>query len=187
MSNDSASNRFFARFPAAAPALYGVLIVGFAAVIWISLADLIAQRSALATSVDLLDRLEARRGNPDAANASPDAVPTGSPFLGGETITVAGAELLQRVAGAITRFGGSVQSSQVDLQGSQAKSDFVTLLVSCEIDEANLQKLLYDIEAGMPYLFVDQLTARAPQATATANGSRMSLLLAVSGRWSGKK
>jgi general secretion pathway protein M len=188
MSTDSPNNRLFARYPAAATALYAALIVGFAAVVWISLADLLAQRSALASSVDLLEQLEAHRGSPDAANAAPGAVPSGSPFLGGETITVAGAELLQRVAGAITRFGGSVQSSQVDLQGTQAKADFVTLIVSCEIDEANLQKLLYDIEAGMPYLFVDQLTAQAPQAAAAvANGARMSVLLAVSGRWSGKK
>jgi len=185
MSTDSPGSRLFARYPAAAMALYAVLIIGFAAVIWLALADLIAQRAALASSVDLLDRLEARHGNADAANPTPGAAPSGSPFLGGETITVAGAELLQRVATAIRRFGGNVQSSQVDLQGSQAKSDFVTLIVSCEIDEANLQKLLYDVEAGMPYLFIDQLTAQAPQAA--ANGARMSVLLAVSGRWSGKK
>jgi len=187
MSTDSPSTRLFARYPAAGAALYGLLILLCAVVVWVSLADLLAQRSALASSVDLLDRIESRRGGPDAAIASPGAIPSGSPFLGGETITVAGAELLQRVAGAITRFGGSVQSSQVDLQGPQAKGDFVTLTVSCEIDQANLQKLLYDIEAGMPYLFVDQITAQAPPAVAGESGARITVLLAVSGRWSGKK
>src|SRR5581483_6544775 len=140
------------------------------------------QRAALAGSTEVLDRLEAHRQNADV-NAPAGAVPAGSPFLIGETVTVAGAALLQRVASAITRFGGSIQSSQVDVQG-QAKGNFVTLVVSCEIEQASLQKLLYDIEAGMPFLFVDQLVVQAPQSAAT--GSRMNLLLAVSGRWSGK-
>jgi general secretion pathway protein M len=91
------------------------------------------------------------------------------------------------VAGAITRFGGSVQSSQVDLQGPQAKGDMVTLIVSCEIDQPNLQNLLYDLEAGMPFLFVDQLVAQAPPSVAGPRGARMGVLLAVSGRWSGNK
>ena len=90
-------------------------------------------------------------------------MPVGSPFLGGETITVGGAALLQRVAGAITRVGGSVQSSQVDLQGPKSKDGYITLLISCEMEQANLQKLLYDLEAGMPFLFVDQLVVQGPQ------------------------
>ena len=187
MSNDSTTVRLFARAPLAAAALYAALVVVLGATIWISLAGLLEQRATLAASAELLDRLEASRRNADAANAPAGSVPAGSPFLGGETITVAGATLLQRVAGAITRFGGSIQSSQVDLQGPQTKGDFVTLVVSCEIDQASLQKLLYDLEAGMPYLFIDQLVAQAPQNEAAAPGSRMGVLLAVSGRWSGKK
>ena len=186
MSTTTTTASFFTRSPLAA-ALYVVLVVALGATIWISLADLLGQRATLAASTDLLNQLEARRQNADAANAPAGSIPAGSPFLGGETITVAGATLLQRVAGAITRFGGSIQSSQVDLQGPQTKGDFVTLVVSCEIDQANLQKLLYDLEAGMPYLFVDQLVAQAPQNEASAPGSRMGVLLAVSGRWSGKK
>ena len=185
MSTGSPIGRFFARWPLAAAALYAVAFVVCGAVIWTAAADILADRATLISSKDLLRRLEAHRDDPGAAPAG--AIPAGSPFLGGETITVAGAELLQRVAAAITRYGGSIQSSQVDLQGPQSKGDFVTLMVSCEIDEANLQKLLYDVEAGMPYLFVDQLTARAPQVTPASLNARMSVLLAVSGRWSGKK
>ena len=115
------------------------------------------------------------------------AVPAGSPFLGGETITVGGAALLQRVAGAITRVGGSVQSSQVDLQGPKSKDGFITLLISCELEQANLQKLLYDLEAGMPFLFVDQLVVQGLQESTVAGNARMRILVAVTGQWKGTK
>ena len=113
--------------------------------------------------------------------------PAGSPFLEGPTVTVAGAALLQRVADAVTKVGGNVLSSQVDVQGVQAKDGFVNVLASCEIDPTALQKLLYDLEAGMPYLFVEQMVAQSPQATSMQEGGRMRLLLGVAGRWQGEK
>ena len=113
--------------------------------------------------------------------------PSGSPFLEGQTVTVAGAALLQRVATAVTKFGGNVLSSQVELEGADAKNGFVSLVASCEIEQPALQQLLYDLEAGMPFLFVDQLVAQAPAPTAATKGQRMRVLLAVSGLWPGDK
>ena len=141
-----------------------MFVIAFLAAIWVSVAGVLQRRAALADSRDILNRLEARQQNSNAANNAAGAVPAGSPFLGGETITVAGAALLQRVAGAITRFGGTVQSSQVDLLGPQSKDGFVTLIISCEMEQPSLQKLLYDLEAGMPFLFIDQLVVQGPQA-----------------------
>jgi general secretion pathway protein M len=48
-----------------------------------------------------------------------------------------------------------------------------------------VQPLLYDLEAGMPFLFIDQLVVQAPQAGTGEEGSRMRVLLAVSGQWQG--
>jgi general secretion pathway protein M len=187
MTTEIALNRYLARYPSVAVAAYAVLVAAFIAAIWFSLADILAQRAVLADSVDILNRLEARQQGPNAANAPAGAVPAGSPFLGGETITVAGAALLQRVASAITQYGGSVQSSQVDLAGPQSKDGFVTLVISCEMEQPNLQKLLYDLEAGMPFLFIDQLVVQGPQASTVAGGARMRILIAVSGQWKGAK
>jgi general secretion pathway protein M len=64
------------------------------------------------------------------------------------------------------------------------------VLASCEVEQAAMQRLLYDLEAGMPYLFIEQFVAQAPQASQTpqAQGSgRMRVLLAVAGRWEGGK
>jgi len=187
MTTDIAFNRYLARFPYVAAAIYFALVVVFLMTAWMALASVFEQRAVLADSVDILNQLEARQQNSNAANGSAGAVPVGSPFLGGETITVAGATLLQRVASAITRVGGTVQSSQVDLQGPQSKDGFVILSISCEMEQSNLQKLLYDLEAGMPFLFVDQLVVQGPENSAIAGGARMRLLIAVSGQWKGTK
>lgn len=100
-------------------------------------------------------------------------------------MTVAGANLLQRVAAAVSDVGGQVQSSQVDVSGAQTKDGFVGLVVSCDLEQPALQKLLYDLEAGMPFLFVDQLDVQVPQTTALgdAGTGRVRVILGVSGQW----
>jgi general secretion pathway protein M len=63
------------------------------------------------------------------------------------------------------------------------------LVVSCEMEQSALQKLLYDLEAGMPFLFVDQLDVQVPQTTATneTRSGRIRVVLGVSGQWQGGK
>jgi general secretion pathway protein M len=131
----------------------------------------------------MLAQLEGRTRLYADVNAASGPTPAGSPFLEGQTVTVAGAALLQRVAAAVTKVGGNVLSSQVDLQGTQA--NYVSLIASCDIEQAALQQLLYDVEAGMPFLFVDQLVAQAPASA--SEGGRMRVLIAVSGLWPGAK
>jgi len=156
---------------------------------WSGGAEIMARRQAVAAATDLLAQLEGRRPGAFAPPAgAAGAVPAGSPFLEGQTLTVAGAALLQRVADAVTKVGGNVLSSQVDVQGVQAKDGYVSVIASCEVEQAAMQPLLYDIEAGMPFLFVEQLVAQAAQSGSQAPaGGRMRLLLAVSGRWQGEK
>jgi general secretion pathway protein M len=55
------------------------------------------------------------------------------------------------------------------------------------MEQPNLQKLLYDLEAGMPFLFIDQLVVQGPQASTIGGGARMRILIAVSGQWKGAK
>ena len=161
-----------------------VIVLLFAA--WTGVAEILERRQALAAASDLLAQLEGRRPSRLAPGASASLVPAGSPFLEGQTLTVAGAALLQRVADAVNKVGGSVLSSQVDVQGVQAKDGYVSVLASCEVDYTALQRLLYDLEAGMPYLFIEQFAAQSSTAAAAESG-RMRLLLAVAGRWQGDK
>jgi general secretion pathway protein M len=180
--------RTLTRSPLIAVVLYAVTIVGLLVMTGTAIANILDHQRALAQTSDLLDQLQGRR--PRGAGASPLAAEhPGTPFLEGPTVTVAGATLLQRVAVAVSSVGGTIQSSQVDILGTQSKDGFVGLLVSCEMEQPALQKLLYDLEIGMPFLFVDQLDVQVPQTTA-ANDSgvgKIRVVLGVSGQWQGNK
>ncbi|MGL9620836.1 type II secretion system protein GspM [Bradyrhizobium sp. U531] len=188
IGSGNAVSRALAASPLIAVVLYVAVTGGLLLMAGLSIADVIAHRQALAQTSDLLDQLRGRKGG--AKNvATASAEHPGRPFLEGPTVTVAGANLLQRVAAAVGNVGGSVQSSQVDVSGAQTKDGFVGLVVSCELDQPALQKVLYDLEAGMPFLFVDQLDVQVPQTTALneAGTGRVRVILGVSGQWQAAK
>jgi general secretion pathway protein M len=187
MTMDYSVDRFLARYPAAATAAYFALVLVLLVVAWYAAADLLDRRQVVADAEALLAQLERGRQTAAAPSTATGDAPQGSPFLEGQTVTVAGAALLQRVAGAVTRVGGNVLSSQVDVKEAQQKAGLVSLVASCELAQADLQKLLYDLEAGMPYLFVDQLTVQAPDTVTRGEGGRLRVVLGVSGQWQGSK
>jgi len=170
----------------AAVAGYVALIAVALALSWTALAAIGEQRASVSAAEAMLAQLEGRSqlARRDDGSAMGDA-PAGSPFLEGQTLNVAGAALLQRIATAVRRVGGNVLSSQVDLDNTRAKDGWIELVVSCEIEQASLQQLLYNVEAGMPFLFIDQLVVQAP--TTSTEGHRMRILMSVAGQWwSGK-
>ena len=188
MNTGHAITRTLTRSPLIAVVLYVVVIGGLITTAGIAVANILDHQRALAQTSDLLDQLQGRRAR--GASTSPLAAEhPGTPFLEGPTVTVAGATLLQRVAAAVSGVGGTIQSSQVDVSGTQAKDGFVGLVVSCEMEQPALQKVLYDLEAGMPFLFVDQLDVQAPQTTALNEGGtgRIRVVLGVSGQWQDSK
>ena len=172
--------------PLIAVVLYLAVVGGLLVTAGLAVANIFDHQRALAQTSDLLDQLQGRKARGGAA--SPAGRP-GTPFLEGPTVTVAGAALLQRVATAVGNVGGTVQSSQVDVLGTQAKDGFVGLVVSCEMEQPALQKVLYDLEVGMPFLFIDQLDVQVPQMTASdeAGAARIRVVLGVSGQWQAVK
>jgi general secretion pathway protein M len=167
---------------ALAVAIYAAVLGAALATTWTALSGIGNRRATVQAAENLLAELEGRSltsRNPLAASS------TDRPFLEGPTVTIAGAALLQRVGAAISHAGGNVLSSQVDLQRADSKDGWVGLTISCDIEQSSLQKLLYDIEAGVPFLFIDQLVVTAP--VAGGDQGRMRVLLTVSGQWwSGK-
>ena len=182
-------DRTLARYPGVASLAYGLVLVVFLLIAWSALADLYGRYLDYAAAGELLDQIEGRKPARARVNPGAESAPTGSPFLEGPTVTVAGASLQQRVTSAVTKVGGNVLSSQVDLDGSKAKQGYVSLVASCEVEQPALQQLLYDLEAGMPFLFVDQLDVQVPQTTATNEGGtgKIRVVLGVTGQWQGTK
>jgi len=173
--------------PPVAALLYAAVLAVLLWMIANAIADVLARRDQYDGATAMLAQIEGRKIPVARRGTNEIAVPVGSAFLEGATVTVAGAALLQRVAGAVTKVGGSVLSTQVELQGSQSKAGFVSVVASCEVDQVGLQQLTYDLEAGLPLLFVDQLVIQAPPAVASTGEGRLRVLLTVSGQWQGVK
>jgi general secretion pathway protein M len=187
MSMFATSGKIRVTSPVVAGTIYVGLVVVLLFTVVTSIADVVGQRGEVASAAAMLEQLEGHRAAAAGGQSGSVTMPSGSAFLQGATVTIAGATLLQRVAAAVTKFGGSVLSTQLDLQGSQSKAGFLSMIASCELDESELQKLLYDLEAGMPFLFVDQVVVQTPVTSPGSGTTRLRLLLAVSGQWPGAK
>jgi general secretion pathway protein M len=185
--NSSATLRKTIASPLPAAAAYAGLVFALLFTMITSIADIFGQREDVASSAAMLEQLEGRKPASTRGQPADVSMPSGSAFLEGATVTIAGAALIQRVAGAVTKFGGSVLSTQVELKGTQSKAGFISILASCDIDQAGLQQLLYDLEAGMPFLFIDQLTVQASSTLSNSGSGKLRILLAVSGQWHGAK
>jgi general secretion pathway protein M len=181
MSINQTIARVVTRYPNLSAFAY-VALVSAAFLIVLGGAAQIAQRyDALSATQEMLARLHARSAPHFARSDGHKAAAEASPFLAGSTVTVASAGLLQRVAGIITAAGGTISSSEVIPRGAQPSDGYVKVTVSCELEQYKLQQLLYDIEAGMPFLFIDQLVAQGP----APENPRMRVVIEVSGVWTG--
>ncbi len=163
--------------------IYAIVLVGLVATAAAMISNLLESFAALDESRTTLARLDRQMQRFATRQDTANPAINGPPFLSGKTITIAGAALQERVEAAVKKAGGNVLSSQIDLEGPRAAEGFVGLTESLEIDQASLQPLLYDLEAGMPYLFVENLAIQAPQAFGEAEGTPMRVLLGVSGQW----
>ena len=144
---------------------------------------LVGDEAEVASLRERAARLESRARIAKEAAPADEAEASGSPFLEGQTMGLAGAALQQRIERAVTRSDGVLLSSQIDLDGPEAKNRFLTLTVSVEFAPPALQSFLYDIEGGTPCLFVDSLEVQATQAAGVASASRMRVAVSVSGQW----
>jgi general secretion pathway protein M len=177
-------NKYITRLPTVAVGVYLALIMGLLLTSLLAIMGILEGFDARDGSSDRLARIQERERGllSRPANTSTEAWPPGSPFLEGQTVTLASATLLQRIAGAITGAGGSLESSEIEPQAS--RNGTLKAIATFEIEQAALQTLLYDIEAGMPFLFVDQLVVQAP---ASGDVAKLRVLVQVSGHWAGTK
>jgi general secretion pathway protein M len=157
-----------------------VVALGLGGAVSVAL-SLSAERADLAALSEQSQALQARekrrpapRGVDVAASASFEAA----------SITLAGAALQSRVAAAVAGAKGRLISSRVDVE-SLAAERRIALTAELTIAEAEMQALLFDLETGRPYLFVDAFEARTSQAAGEGDALRVSLSL--SGLWSAPK
>ncbi|WP_315781150.1 type II secretion system protein GspM [Bradyrhizobium sp. SZCCHNPS1003] len=186
MNWSTSLRRIFVNSPAASAILYAVTIV---ALLWLgagAVVDLVAKRGQLNDTNAQLAQFSGRKRPGGSSAAGSATAPGGSMFVEGRTVTIAGAALVQRLTEAISKVGGSVLSTQVELPAARATTNLISVVASCELEQPALQQLLYDLEAGLPFLFVDQLHVQQPLAAAAGGVGRLTVLVTVSGQWQGK-
>jgi general secretion pathway protein M len=171
------------RRQALAVVVYVGVVIALLVISLFLIADLRDKAAELAAVQMRLAQLSERSQQGSSASIGSNPGVNGSPFLDGQTITVAGAALQQRVQEAVAKADGALMSSQVELDGPDAKNGFVGLTASMEVSQAAVQTILYDIEAGVPYLFVDKVSIQSPEIFGDPESGRTRMTIGVVGQW----
>jgi general secretion pathway protein M len=128
---------------------------------------LAGQRPALAARLAVLEQQAAKLGG----------------YLKGSSDALAAAELQDHARAVIEGAGGSLRSTQI-LPAAPVDSKVpvrrAALRIQFGIDIEGLQKVLYQLETGQPYLFVDQLTVRQQRMRRSSKEPEQEPLLDVS-------
>ena len=169
--------------PSVAALVYAGLLLVLIAATTLPIKSVLDQWDEVAALTGTLRLLDAHSMVP-AHQDGEGVIRKGSAFLEGPTVTVAGAVLLQRLGDAVTRHSGSMSSSQLDVQGPRANDGHISVTANLEVAEVALQSVLYELEAGMPYLFVDELVVEGNSSLATSGG-KLRVTITVSGQWQG--
>jgi general secretion pathway protein M len=162
----------------------GSLVVVVALGLMLSLANRELQNE-YATKAQLLDGLR-RTSAANAAKAGASAVQMVT--LVAPTETTAASELQKQIVERLNAAGGSVQSVQAEPAREAAGTDGLRRLVAKLAFESSvtaLQRLLFELETGTPFMFVDSLAVQPVAASAPGMRAddRLRVTLAVSSYW----
>lgn len=111
-------------------------------------------RRFAAARADLADRLEQLRNDRSSDEG----------YLEGENETLVAAQLQNRVRSVIQESGAKLASTQVLPGADEEGFRRIAVRVSMACTMADLQKILYELEAGRPYLFLDNVDVSGEQA-----------------------
>jgi general secretion pathway protein M len=127
---------------------------------------------ALADANDLVKRLTAaqRRVGDKAGDRAPMAEAPPEAFLSAQTPGLATAQLEAYLSDLAETFHASLTSSSAQQADSSDTPDIVRVQAHIDVDYESLQPLLYKLEAGAPYIFVDSLALRPANAASKRGG-----------------
>jgi general secretion pathway protein M len=167
-------------YPLLAAASYLVIVAAFVCSGILGLFSISEKRDALRQTLENLKHFQ-RRAEQSAPKPmlNETAWPSGSAFLKGQTSTMASAALLQRVSEAVAKAGGVLESSEASVQ-EQSNRRYLKVNATFEVEQVALQALLYDLEAGMPFLFIDNILIVGEEQN---NTEKVRVSAQVSGQW----
>jgi general secretion pathway protein M len=141
---------------------------------------------ALSDKRDMLDRLEAayrRKMGKGGAVARRNRAPSDA-FLNAQTQGLASAQLEAYLSKLILNQHGNLVSSGVQ-PADRAAADSVRVQATLDIDYDVLQRFLYEVETGTPYVFIDSMDMRPKTVSAfsTALSPKMRVTINLHGLW----
>jgi general secretion pathway protein M len=134
---------------------------------------------------DLLSRLEtAARGKARGGGPSVRASAPASAFLDAPTLGLASAMLEEHITHLADQHATLV-SFAVQSAGGADSGDAVRIEASMDINLRELQTLLYELESGAPYVFVDSITVRPVSGAAQSDAAAAPLrtMIGLRGLW----
>lgn len=134
-----------------------------------------------------LDNLKRRR--PPAPAKDSTLKLSVKPFLSEESVALAANALQRRVVGLIEETDGKLITVGVDppVTGDEELARRVSVQVTAELTNEGLQKVLYEIEKSVPFVFVDSLgvsrkeTGNGTESAETQGEPHLSVSLSVTG------
>jgi general secretion pathway protein M len=126
-------------------------------------------RSDAASEFDVrsaqLSQLEAHAANRNKARLSGAAAPS-TAFLAAPTQGLAGAQLQAYLQHVADTHHATLISSGMEATKHEDQPDSIRLQATLDADLQSLQALLYQLESGTPYVFVDSLNIQIPGTNA---------------------
>jgi general secretion pathway protein M len=124
---------------------------------------------------ELLARLEAHLQSRAEASGQSAAIAPAAAFLEAPTPGLASAKLQAYLAQLLSGHDAVLISSGEQQTSREDQPDSIRIEASLDIAPSGLQAMLYRLEAGTPYVFVDSLAVQ-PASAAKPGGSRDPLL-----------
>jgi general secretion pathway protein M len=111
---------------------------------------------------EVFSRLTAHAAARNEARPKLGAVAPAAAFLSAPTPGLAGAELQAYVQHVADSQHATLISSGIEPAMHEDRSDSIRLQAALDMNLGPLQAILYQLESGTPYVFVDSLTVQVP-------------------------
>jgi len=134
----------------------------------------------------LMDRLRAQSGVASRNGGSARFLMSDM-VISAPTDTLAASELHKKVLEFLDGAGGSVHSIQAEVTNEVVDDGLRRLTVQTTFDSSTgaLQKVLFELETAVPFIFVDSMVVQPTTASAAGTnvGDRLRITLVVSSYW----
>lgn len=118
------------------------------------------------------------------ARAGRSAVPAAEAYLGGETEAIAGNRLQERLTGAVEAAGGTpVSVGLTEVTDGIGGARRIGAEITFQAKNDGLQAVLFTLETGAPYVFVDGLVVQPEVSGRTEDDPPLRVTLTAAAYW----